>query len=91
MFIPQYLDAPFKIVLWPVDECLAFLSPFLLLMLGWDAPLSGVALGILCHWGLKQLKGEEGAYALVVLSYWYLPRVLRFKVLPPSWKRFLLG
>ena len=89
--IPQYLDEPFKVILWPIDECVVFGGPFFILMLGFDAPICGLIIGALLMMGLQRIKGDEGVHALLVLCYWYLPRVIRFKVIPASWQRILLG
>lgn len=89
--IPQHLDAPFKIVIWTADEFLVFVIPFLMLLSLFNAPLMGVAIGSGLMILLKKLKGEEGHHFLLHLTYWYLPPVVRYKVIPPSYFREIVG
>lgn len=89
--IPQHLDAPFKIVIWTADEFLVFVIPFLTLLSIFNAPLTGVAIGGGLMMILKKLKGEEGHHFLLHLTYWYLPPVVGYKIIPPSYFRELVG
>jgi conjugal transfer pilus assembly protein TraL len=89
--VPQHLDTPFKIVIWTVDEFLVFVVPLFLMISTFNAPLTGVAIGGGLMMLLKKLKGEEGHHVLLHLMYWYLPPVVRYKVIPPSYCREIIG
>jgi len=89
--MPTHLDAPFRIIIWTVDELAAFLLPFILLFFMMNAPIVAVVVGVAMVIGLRKLKGEEGHYFLAHLAYWYLPPLIRYRVTPPSHIRFLLG
>lgn len=89
--IPQHLDAPFKIIIWTPDEFFAFVVPFALCLSVFNAPVTGIALGAGLMMALKKLKGEEGHHFLLHLIYWYLPPVVRYRSVPPSYMREILG
>lgn len=89
--IPQHLDEPFKIIIWTIDEFLLFVVPFFSFLLIFNNPVIGVILGVSMVYFLKRFKGEEGHYYLIHLAYWYLPPVIPFKTIPPSYARELLG
>lgn len=89
--IPQHLDEPFKLILWTVDELIALFLPFLILMLCFNSPITGLVVGGICLIVLKKLKGEQGHFFIHNLMYWYLPAMIRFKKTPPSHIREWLG
>lgn len=89
--IPQHLDEPFKIILWTLDELFALVVPFLFCMLFLNYPLTGLIVGVVLMVSLKKLKGEQGHFFLYNLMYWYLPQVIRFKKMPPSYLRQWIG
>lgn len=89
--IPQHLDEPFKLILWTMDELIVLFVPFLLLMMLFDSPISGLIMGIVALFGMKKIKGEQGHYFLYNLMYWYLPSVIHFKKTPPSHLREWIG
>ena len=89
--VPQYLDEPFKIMLWTIDEFLLFLIPFIILMLVFNSPIFGIVVGLLLMVGIRKIKGEQGHYFIYNLMYWYLPAIFRFKATPASYLRHLLG
>lgn len=88
--IPAHLDAPFKIVIWTVDEILLFLIPFLIFLSGFNAPITGLTIGTGGVLALKKLKGEEG-HCFLQLLYWYFPPMIRYQSISPSYKREILG
>lgn len=89
-YIPQHLDAPFRIALLTMDELLVFFVPFIVLF--WvDAMLIGVTIGACLVIALKKIKGEEGQAYLSQLIYWYLPTIYIHKVTPPSYIRYWIG
>lgn len=89
--IPQHLDAPFKIIIWMADEFLAFIIPFFMILSMFNAPLTGIMMGSGLTIILKKLKGEEGHHFLLHLIYWYFPPVVRYRVIPPSHCREIIG
>jgi conjugal transfer pilus assembly protein TraL len=86
-YIPRYIDEPTKIILWTVDEFIAFMVPFLILFLCFNAPITAVAIGMALVLALKKIKGEHGHYFLLNVMYWYLPEMVKFKQTPPSYMR----
>jgi len=89
--IPANLDAPFKIVIWTVDEIFLFLTPFLIFLTILNSPLIGLTIGAGLVISLKKLKGEEGHHFLKHLFYWYFPPLIHYQVMPPSYKREVLA
>ena len=89
--VPQYLDEPFKIMLWTIDEFLIFLIPFMILMLVFNSPIFGMIVGLIFMMGIRKIKGEQGHYFIYNLMYWYLPTMFRFKRTPASYLRHFLG
>ena len=89
--IPQTLDEPFKLMLWTLDECLAFLAPFLICMLGLNSPVWGMITGAGAIFAIKKLKGEQGHYFMYHWLYWHFPLLMRLKATPPSYWRELIG
>ncbi len=90
-YIPQHLDAPFRLFIWTWDEVVAFLLPCVVLFFFFNAPMSGVVVGIIAYMLLNKLKGEEGHYFLAHLAYWHLPPIVMYKVTPKSYVREILG
>lgn len=89
--IPQHLDIPFKIMIWTADELLVFVVPLGIILWIFNAPLMGIAIGSGFMMLLKKIKGEEGHHFLLYLTYWYLPPVVHYKVIPPSYCREIIG
>jgi conjugal transfer pilus assembly protein TraL len=89
--VPQHLDMPFKIVIWTADEFVVFVVPFFFILSIFNAPLTGVAVGGGLMVLLKKLKGEEGHHFILHLIYWYLPPMVRYKVIPPSYCQEIIG
>jgi conjugal transfer pilus assembly protein TraL len=90
-YIPQYLDQPFKVIFWTLDEVAAFLILFVCLLTIFDSPIMGIFSGIFSVLLLKKLKGEEGHYFLAHLAYWHLPPFVMYKTTPHSYIREILG
>ncbi|MBS0349736.1 MAG: type IV conjugative transfer system protein TraL [Proteobacteria bacterium] len=89
--IPQTLDEPMKFMLWTIDELIAFLVPFLVLMLVLNSPVWGMITGSGALFGIKKLKGEAGHYFMYHWMYWHMPTCLKLKITPPSYWRELIG
>jgi conjugal transfer pilus assembly protein TraL len=89
--IPQYLDEPARIILWTIDEAVVFLVPFFILLWVFNQAVLGGITGTALVLALKKLKGEQGHYFLYSLMYWYLPAMVRFRSVPPSYYREFVG
>jgi conjugal transfer pilus assembly protein TraL len=89
--LPQHLDEPYKIFLWTLDEVFVFVIPVLLGLLLFNTPVIGVLIGITFAYAVKKLKGEEGAFYIHHLLYWYWPPFIPFRVIPPSYIRQWVG
>lgn len=82
--IEQRLQEAGRILLFPVDEGLALLAPAGI-GLGLQAPLPGIALGVISFVLWKRFKGDGGLERVLAQLYWYLPRSLTItKTLPDS-------
>jgi conjugal transfer pilus assembly protein TraL len=89
--IPHYLDEPFKLILWTLDEVFGMALP---LFIGWyffGAFLVGACLSAVALILIKKIKGEQGSHYLLYLLYWHLPPLYQFKMIPPSYQREWLG
>ena len=90
-YIPKYLDEPMRIILWTIDEVLAFIIPVFLIYVLSNQLLFGILLGLINFLLLKKLKGEQGAYFLRALIYWHLPQIIKLRKTPPSFIREYIG
>ena len=89
--IPHYLDEPYKILLWTIDEVVVFILPTFLGLTIFNYPLTGVVLGIVMIYALKKLKSDQGHYFIYDLCYWYCPPLIPYRVIPPSYIREWVG
>ena len=90
-YIPQMLDAPFRVFLLTIDELVLLVLPVILVGFFLNQMIVGFMLGIFSLMTIKKLKGEQGHFYLLNLAYWYLPPIIKFKVTPPSYIRNYLG
>ncbi|MFN7097091.1 MAG: type IV conjugative transfer system protein TraL [Gammaproteobacteria bacterium] len=90
-YIPQYLDEPERILLWTVDEALAFIVPFMVgLLVGYQT--TGLVLGAISMIAIKKFKSHQGQAHYRRWLYWYFPsRLANVKATPPSEIREYLG
>jgi len=90
--IPKHLDDPPRLILWPIDEALSFLAPFILLAIAAGYLLLGFITGLALLLCLRHLKQGRGHAHLMALLYWHLPqRINRTRFAPPSYIREVLG
>lgn len=89
--IPQQLDAPFRIILWTIDEFLILAVPFFIFICFFNSLFTGLMIGIVLLMGLKKIKGDQGHYFLYHWLYWTLPPLFHYRATPPSYRRFFLG
>lgn len=90
-YMPRYLDDPYKIAYFTIDEVIALLIPFFLGLLIFNSPLYGLIIGGFCVALIKKIKGQEGHYFIYHLAYWYFPQLIKFRSTPPSHIREVLG
>jgi conjugal transfer pilus assembly protein TraL len=90
-YLPQLLDAPFRVFLLTIDELILLIMPIILFGFVLNQMIVGFMLGIYLLVMVKKFKGEQGHYYLANLAYWYLPPIIKFKVTPPSYIRHYLG
>ncbi|CAM4391458.1 MAG: hypothetical protein LEGION0398_MBIBDBAK_00179 [Legionellaceae bacterium] len=89
--IPQYLDEPLRLFLLTVGELIVFSVPFFLGLLVLNQVVLGITLGSVFVLLLKKAKGSQGHHFIRSLLYWYLPPLVMFRVMPPSYLRALRG
>ena len=90
-YLPQYLDAPFRVFLLTIDELILLIMPIIIVGFILNQMVIGFLFGIYLLMMVKKFKGEQGHYYLANLAYWYLPPIIKFKVTPPSYIRHYLG
>ncbi len=90
-FIPQYLDEPFKLILWTIDEVVMMILPLFICWYFFGAFLIGAVLSAVALIIIKKIKGEQGHYYLLYMMYWHLPTFYKFKVIPASYQREWIG
>ena len=90
-YVPQYLDEPFRLILWTVDELFILFIPVLLGLFFWNSPLWGLTIGSLLLLFIKKLKAEQGHFFIYGFIYWYLPSLIHLKKTVPSHQRLWLG
>jgi conjugal transfer pilus assembly protein TraL len=90
--VPQYLDEPFKLLLWTLDEFLLLFGTPLLFMVFFNSLIVGLIVGFVLMLLLQKLKGKHGHHFVKHLMYWYLPSVVfRLKATSASYLRQLIG
>lgn len=90
-YIPKYLDEPFRLLFWTVDESIFLFIPIGLgIHLGYT--VTGIFLGVIGLLSWKRAKGGDDSNKLQSLLYWHFPSSFcRLKVTPASYQRFFLG
>lgn len=89
--IPKYLDEPYKIVFFTIDEFVLLIVPVIVSMKLVGSPMIGMFIGTVLVAVLKNIKGREGHNQLLRQIYWHFPPIIRFKSTPPSYQREILG
>lgn len=89
--VPRWLDAPEKILVFTIDEFIAFLAAAGLGIVFWEIWVSMPTAAIVVM-GLRKFKGGENSAKLIHWLYWIMPdTVMRWKSIPPSHERVLAG
>ena len=87
----NHLDDPMRLLIFTIDEVVAFLAPF---FLGYEVQqtLYGFCLGVGCYFVVKYMKKKEMGTNFRQLWYWYLPSKRKmFKYYVPSYFREFQG
>ena len=84
--------APVELIgLWPLDEFLAMVIPFVWGIMTQHI-LIGMAAAFAGWWGLKKAKAGRAASWLLHLAYWHLPAGFTgLRATPPSYLRLMAG
>jgi conjugal transfer pilus assembly protein TraL len=90
-YIPKYLDTPKKYLIFSVDEVVAILIIFLVLVFVFKQNILALIACVLTYYGLRKLKGDKPPHFLLHLFYWHLPPFYRFRQIPDSYKKRFLG
>jgi conjugal transfer pilus assembly protein TraL len=90
--IPRHLDDPPMFFMWDMDEALAFLVPFMFLLL-YGMVFVGVVSGLLAMRFFGKIKAMGGKQLAKHILYWYTPAEawFRLKRTPPSYIREFIG
>ena len=89
--ILNYLDAPARILFWPISEFMTVVTPMLLLILV-GYPLFGLLVGGCFIWGIRVFKRSFGKGTLEGVLYWYvMHNRAKYPVTPPSYIREFIG
>jgi len=90
-YIPQKLDAPFKIAIFTMEELVVFIVPFMIIAFVFQKHLLALAVSITLCVFLKKLKGDENQHFFKHFAYWHFPPLAFYKVIPPSHVREIIG
>jgi type IV conjugative transfer system protein TraL len=90
-YIPKYLDAPRRILIFTVDEAITIGLLFVIFVFFLKQQILAIIVCGLAYFGLKRLKGDRGPTYIRRLIYWHLPPIIKFKQIPPSYKRKFVG
>ena len=89
--ILNYIDAPARILVWPISEFMTVVIPMLLLILV-GYPLFGLLVGGCLIWGIRVFKRSFGKGTLEGVLYWYvMHNRAKYPVTPPSYIREFIG
>ncbi|MHB1948477.1 MAG: type IV conjugative transfer system protein TraL [Gammaproteobacteria bacterium] len=90
-YIPQNLDAPFKIAIFTVFDLIVILVPFFVIAFGFQKQVLALIVSAGLFLILKRIKGEEDNHFFKHFFYWHFPSVGLYKVTPPSHVREIIG
>ncbi|MEL6859493.1 MAG: type IV conjugative transfer system protein TraL [Pseudomonadota bacterium] len=89
--VPRWLDVPEKILVFTIDEFVAFLGVAGGGIIFWEIWISMPAAALVVM-ALRKFKGGENSAKLIHWLYWIMPdTVMRWKAIPPSHQRVLAG
>jgi type IV conjugative transfer system protein TraL len=90
-YIPQKLDAPFKIAFFTMEELAVFIIPFMIIAFVFQKHMLALAVSLSLCFLLRKIKGEENQHFFKHFIYWHFPPLAFYKVTPPSYVREIIG
>jgi len=90
-YIPQNLDAPFKIAMFTAFDCIVLLVPFFIISFGFHKQLTALIFSLVLFIVLKKVKGEEDNHFFKHFIYWHFPSFGFYEATPPSHVREIIG
>jgi len=90
-YIPQNLDAPFKIAFLTIFDFVVILVPFLTIAFVFHKQITALIVSILLFVTLKKMKGDEDNHFFKHFIYWYFPSIGLYQATPPSHVREIIG
>lgn len=89
--ILNHLDAPSRILFWPISEFMTVVFPVIVFVLMGHV-VSGLTLGAVLIWSIRVFKRSFGKGTLEGVLYWYLVHNKScYPVTPPSYVREYIG
>ena len=89
--ILNHLDAPSRILFWPISEFMTVVSPIVVLTI-MGHPFIGFGIGGCLIWGIRFFKKSFGKGTLEGVLYWNLVHnKANYPVTPPSYIREYIG
>jgi type IV conjugative transfer system protein TraL len=90
-YIPQNLDAPFKIASLTIFDLAVIIVPFLIIAFVFQKQVLALIVSAALFFVVKRVKGEEDNHFYIHFFYWHFPSVGFYKVTPPSHVREIIG
>lgn len=90
-YIPKYLDVPRKYLIFTLDEILIIMLIFMVFVFVLHQHVIAIIGCGLAYYLLKKIKSDKSPYYLLHLAYWYLPPIIKFRQIPPSYKKRFIG
>lgn len=90
-YIPQHLDAPFKIASFTIGELAVILLPFFGIAFIFQKQILALIVSAALIFVVKRIKGEEDNHFFTHFLYWNFPSLGFYKVTPPSHVREIIG
>lgn len=89
-YIPKYLDEPFRIVIFTLDEFIITMVP-LALVWGFCNELLGIALGVFVYFSYIKFKRRESSAYFKRKLYWAYGMARHLNVMPNHHTKHLKG
>jgi type IV conjugative transfer system protein TraL len=90
-YIPQQLDAPFKIAIFTLFDLAVLLIPFFVIAFWFQRQVTALIVSGVLFVLLKNMKGDEDHHFFKHFFYWHFPSLGFYKATPPSHIREILG
>lgn len=90
-YIPQNLDAPFKIAIFTAFDLVVILVPFFVIAFGFQKQVLALLVSAGLFILLKRIKGDEDNHFFKHYFYWHFPSIGLYQATPPSHVREIIG